>query len=131
MALQADLEYLRSVILQNEFICAECEAPGGKKGAAAGLASSGASVSSSKSKSYSVSSSSRKNKSKSKYGSSNSIVNLGADAEKVHESEALTDASERLMTVAARHKRQVEHMTKETVSIAYFMAPLIYYIYLL
>ena len=121
MSVQADLEYLRSVILQNEFVCAECEAPGGKK-AAAGLPSSGASAASTKSKSYSVSSSSRKSKSKSKYGSSNSILQLGSDAERAQESEALTDASQRLMTVAARHKRQVEHMTKETVRSAYFMA---------
>jgi len=113
MSVQADLEYLRSVILQNEFVCAECEAPGGKKAAAAGLPSSGASVSSTKSKSFSVSSASRKSK-KNKYGSSSSILQLGSDAERAQESEALTDASQRLITVAARHKRQVEHMTKET-----------------
>ena len=106
MALQADLEYLRSVILQNEFICAECESPGKRSSTSSAIPSSGASISSTKSKSS--------RKSRKKYCSSNSFTQLGSEAQKTHESEALTDVSQRLMTVTSRHKRQVENMTKET-----------------
>ena len=119
IALQADLDYLRSIIAQNEFICAGCEAPSSSKGSSkrrsssAAVPSSGASVSSTKSKKSISTSASRKGK-KSKFGSSAQLSQLSGDADKPHESDALNDASQRLMAVASRHKRQIEQMTKET-----------------
>lgn len=119
IALQADLDYLRSIIAQNEFICAECEAPSSSKGSSkrrsssAAVPSSGASVSSTKSKKSISTSASRKVK-KSKFGSSTQLSQLSGDADKPHESDALNDASQRLMAVTSRHKRQIEQMTKET-----------------
>ena len=119
IALQADLDYLRSIITQNEFICADCEAPSSSKGSSkrrsssAAVPSSGASVSSTKSKKSISTSASRKGK-KSKFGSSAQLSQLSGDTDKPHESDALNDASQRLMAVASRHKRQIEQMTKET-----------------
>ena len=120
MALQADLDYLRSIIVQNEFICADCEAPSSSKSpskrrsSAVAAPSSGASVGSTKSKkSISTTSTSRKSK-KNKFGSSAQLSQLSGDPDKPHESDALNDASQRLTAVASRHKRQIEHMTKET-----------------
>lgn len=119
IALQADLDYLRSIIAQNEFICAGCEAPSSSKGSSkrrsssVAVLSSGASVSSTKSKKSISTSASRKGK-KSKFGSSAQLSQLSGDADKPHESDALNDASQRLMAVASRHKRQIEQMTKET-----------------
>ena len=113
IAVQADLVYLRSIIVQNEFICAECEAPSSSKGSSkrrnssAAVPSSGASVSSTMSKKSISTSASRK-------GKKNKLSQLGGETDKPHESDALNDASQRLMTVASRHKRQIEHMTKET-----------------
>jgi len=96
MALQADMEYLRSVVVQNEFVCAECE----------GSRSFGGHVS----PSPSVSSKSSSRKHKKRNGSSV----LGLDRDKTHELEALGEASRRLSDVAGRHVRQVETTTKET-----------------
>ena len=119
MALQADLDYLRSIIAQNEFICADCEAssssksPSKRRSSAVAVPSSGASVSSTKSKKSISTSTSRKSK-KNKFGSSAQLSQLSGDPDKPHESDALNDASQRLTAVASRHKRQIEHMTKET-----------------
>jgi len=119
MALQADLDYLRSIIVQNEFICADCEAPSSSKSpskrrsSAVAAPSSGASVGSTKSKKSISTSTSRKSK-KNKFGSSAQLSQLSGDPDKPHESDALNDASQRLTAVASRHKRQIEHMTKET-----------------
>lgn len=76
LAVQADLEYLRSVSLRNEYICNVCE---------------NASLS----------------KRKKKYSRGASASNS--------ESIALNEASQRLVEVTARHKRQIESMMRERV----------------
>mmetsp|Transcript_3428 Transcript_3428/g.4960 ORF Transcript_3428/g.4960 Transcript_3428/m.4960 type:complete len:674 (+) Transcript_3428:411-2432(+) len=72
LAMRADMEYLRSIALRSEYLCAICE-----------------------------------NQSKRKKKHSKGNVPLGPD------STALNEASQRLMEVTARHKRQIEQMTRE------------------
>ena len=105
LALQADVEYLRATALQNEYICAECENQIPSSSSQNNINSSSASVASGKA---SVASSKRKSKKHRK---------LLANPDKLQESIALAEASQRLIDVNARHKRQIEQMTRETVSI--------------
>ena len=105
LALQADVEYLRATALQNEYICAECENQIPSSSSQNNINSSSASVASGKA---SVASSKRKSKKHRK---------LLANPDKLQESIALAEASQRLIDVNARHKRQIEQMTRETVSL--------------
>lgn len=99
---QADLDYLRTAVLQNEFICSECE--NHRTGGSAVLFSSAHSVSSG--------TSSRRRKDRDREAM---IVSSAAKAATTRnqESAAMYEASQRLVEVTARHKRQIEEMTKE------------------
>jgi len=130
-ALECDLEYLRSVALQSEYVCLECDNNNNNNNAttkinsSSSVASGKASVKSNKSGKISVASgkhsiasgkhsitsglySSATSKRKDKRGRFESINH------KIPESISLADSSQRLIDITSRYKRQIENITRET-----------------
>lgn len=103
LAAYSDIEYLRTVALGNDegsFVCNECGGEEGGSGPLQGLSSSMNSA-------VSSSSVSRRRKP----GRTNHVGSAGSSV--ASESLTLHEASQRLVEVTARHKRQIEQMTRE------------------
>eukprot|EP00559_Dactyliosolen_fragilissimus_P001381 CAMPEP_0184868614 /NCGR_PEP_ID=MMETSP0580-20130426/31091_1 /TAXON_ID=1118495 /ORGANISM="Dactyliosolen fragilissimus" /LENGTH=721 /DNA_ID=CAMNT_0027369621 /DNA_START=500 /DNA_END=2665 /DNA_ORIENTATION=+ len=96
--LQADIEYLRARSIQNEFVCMDCK----KRNEEKCTLTNSSSTASFTSGRTSTNSSKRKK-----------LKGL-VDPNKLNESMALAESSRRFVEVMARHKRQIEHMTKES-----------------
>mmetsp|Transcript_7040 Transcript_7040/g.9039 ORF Transcript_7040/g.9039 Transcript_7040/m.9039 type:complete len:196 (+) Transcript_7040:668-1255(+) len=107
-ALEADIEYLRSVTLRNEFVCSRCE--NDDKSISSKSRNSHPKVS------LSVSvGSTRKKREQTSGGGGASVSNSVISTQPKPESMSLAEASQRLVDVTARHKRQIEQMAKERV----------------
>jgi len=112
-ALEADIEYLRSVALRNEFVCSRCENDDKSISSKSRKSHQQPKVSSS----VSVGSTRKKRERTSGGGGGGgggaSVSNSVISTQPKPESMSLAEASQRLVDVTARHKRQIEQMTKE------------------
>jgi hypothetical protein len=111
LALEAELEYLRSAALNSEYVCMSCERRNNNLSMnSASSVTSGRSVKSNRS---------RHSKSSSRIDSSaHSIGNRSRKSRQIepslfNENIALAESSQRLIDATSRHKRHMEHMSKE------------------
>lgn len=118
--LEADNDYLRSVALNSEYVCMSCEKRVNHNKAinsASSVASGRASVKSSKSK-HSVTSNkmnlSLHSGTSGRRKNGSGWRNNNEPSTFLNENMALAESSQRLIDVTARHKRQIENMSKET-----------------
>ena len=130
-ALESDLEYLRLVALKSEFTCVECDnnshnnnmprvnssvSLASGKTSKSNRSNSRVSVASGKHSMTSGMYSSTTGTSKRKDKKGRHVFVDGMN-HKLPEPVALAESSQRLMDVTARYKRQIENMTRETVSL--------------
>ncbi len=112
LALEADLEYLRSAALNSEHICQSCERRNNSLPMnSASSVTSGRSVKSNRSR-HSKSSSRMMDSSAHSLGTK-SRKSRPIDTSYFNENVALAESSQRLMDVTSRHKSQIEMMSKE------------------
>lgn len=114
LALEADLEYMRSAALNSEYVCVSCERRNmsNPTNSASSVASS-RSIRSSRSK-HSMASSRMLDASQHSHSAksiSRKVRQTGSQF--LQDNFALAQASRRLVDLTARHKRQIEHMSKE------------------
>jgi len=120
VSLETDIECLRAVALNSEYVCVSCEKRSNNLhvNSASSVASGRTSVKSNKSK-HSVASNKMNHSIHS--GTSGRRKNgsnwrTGADSVSfMNENMALAESSQRLIDVTSRHKRQIEHMSRETL----------------
>jgi hypothetical protein len=134
-ALESDLEYLRLVALKSEFICVECDNSNQtlpRNSSSASLASVKTSKSNRSTGRVSVTSgkhsitsgmySSATGTSKRKDKKGRQVFADGMN-HKLPEPVALAESSQRLGDITARYKRQIENMTRDTVSFCIHSLP--------
>jgi len=120
VSLETDIECLRAVALNSEYVCVSCEKRSNNLpvNSASSVASGRTSVKSNKSK-HSVASNKMNHSIHS--GTSGRRKNgsnwrTGVDPVFfMNENMALAESSQRLIDVTSRHKRQIEHMSRETL----------------
>jgi hypothetical protein len=113
LALEADLEYLRAAALNSEYLCVSCERKSSHINSGSSV-TSGRSIKSSKSRHSKVSG--RMMDSNHSLGTRTTVSRKSRQPDSIlfsNENLALAEASRRLVDITARHKRQVEHMSRE------------------
>jgi len=118
LAIEIDLEFLRATALNNEYVCMSCDRRNNNLPVnSASSVASARSVRSSKSKQSKGSGRMLDQSSAhSSVGGSTRRKGRLVDSSFLSDNIALAESSQRLIDVTARHKRQIEHMSKETVS---------------
>ena len=112
LALEADLEYLRSAALNSEYVCLSCERRTNNPHMnSASSVTSGRSVKSNRSR-HSKSSGRILDSSAHSVGTK-SRKSRTIETSFFNENIALAESSQRLIDVTSRHKRQIEHMSRE------------------
>ena len=113
LALEADLEYLRAAALNSEYLCVSCERKSSHINSGSSV-TSGRSIKSSKSRHSKASG--RMMDSNQSLGTRTTVSRKSRQPDSIlfsNENLALAEASRRLIDITARHKRQVEHMSRE------------------
>jgi hypothetical protein len=113
LALEADLEYLRATALNSEYLCVSCDKKSSHINSASSV-TSGRSVKSNKSRHSKASG--RMMDSNHSLGTRTTVSRKSRQPDSIlfsNENLALAEASRRLIDITARHKRQVEHMSRE------------------
>jgi len=115
LALESDLEYMRSVALNNEYVCVSCERrntnnPTNSASSVASARSVRSNISKhSRASSRMLDTSLHSHGARSITRKSRQVDNI----QQIHDNLTLAQASRRLVDLTARHKRQIEHMSKE------------------
>lgn len=106
LAMESDLEYLRSMLINSEYVCISCEQRN--------QIHSGSSVASKHSTKSKQSMASGKKSVGSSSGTSKRKGKHAADSLSLPENMTLAASSQRLMDTMIRHKRQIEQISKDT-----------------
>lgn len=113
LSLEADLEHLRATALNREYVCISCEKRNNLPVNSASSVASGRSVKSNRSK-HSKASSRLMDSSVHSVGTRTRKSRQPVDVSFLNENLALAESSQRFIDLTARHKRQIEHISRET-----------------